>query len=435
MYETPDLGTYQSFDNSEASIITTKDEPPKYASCFITMMNLLNTLVGAEILGIANSFTYCGFYVSIILMVISALLSYAASILVIRLQHRTGGKSINEIASIIMGSWGGTAVSILTLCFTYSAQVAYLVIGSETLETWIEMLGFPEWTFGWRRAILVFIYAMILPVALTIPKKMDFLNTASTTAIFFLVIFACVMVYKAAITLPVKGFDETCERGQLGLNLFNALSIYAMIFALPAIVLPLLNPFDPSVKKRYFLMGSAFLTCFTIILVPSVCGYLMFGKSTEQIIFASFDNHDTLIQIVRATFFFVVNASFPVVGIAVVTDISALMYKVHDPAELDWIRRIKCLLVADGPPVLVAMVLPKVRPALEIGGSFGGCLTNFFFPPLLWLWSSKKPKTHWSNILMILFIAFGAISSAIATYEAVIDCIHTFKNGGEAEGI
>jgi sodium-coupled neutral amino acid transporter 11 len=391
------------------------------------MMNLLNTLVGAEILGIANSFTYCGFYVSIGLMVVCALLSYAASILVIRLQHRTGGKSINEIATIIMGKWGGIAVSILTLCFTYSAQVAYLVIGSETLETWIEMLGFEEWTRGWRRGILVFVYAMILPVALTVPKKMNFLNTASTTAIFFLVVFALVMVYKAAITLPYTGFDETCERAQFGIVLFNALAIYAMIFALPAIVLPLLNPFDPSVKKRYFLMGSAFLTCFSIIIIPSVCGYLMFGDSTEQIIFASFDNHDLLIQIVRATFFFVVNASFPVVGIAVVTDVSALMYNVHNPAELDWGRRIKCLFVADGPPVLIAMILPKVRPALEIGGAFGGCLTNFFFPPLLWLWDSKKPKTHWSNILLMLFVSFGAISSAISTVEAVKDFIKTFK--------
>ena len=428
MYETPDLRSYQSFDASETSLVTTPDIAPKYTSCFLTMMNLLNTLIGAEILGIANSFTLCGLLVSIVLMVITALLSYAASILVIRLQYHTGGQSINDIATRIMGRWGGNIVSILTLCFTYSAQVAYLVIASETIETWLTMLGFEEWTKSWRRSFLVFCYSMILPVALTIPKKMHFLNTASTTAIFFLVLFVIVMIYKAIVILPSQGFNPTCETALFGLNIFNALAIYSMIFALPAIVLPLLNPFDPSLKKRYFLMGSSFLTCFTIILLPSVCGYLIFGAYTDQIIFASFDNHDILIQIVRATFFFVVNASFPVVGIAVATDISALMYNVHDPAELEWAKRIKCLLIADAPPVLVAMILPKVRPALEIGGSFGGCLTNFFFPPLMYILNSEKKKTHWTNILLICFASFGLISSAIATYQAIIDCIETFKN-------
>ncbi|EAY18879.1 Transmembrane amino acid transporter protein [Trichomonas vaginalis G3] len=430
MYETPDVGTYSSFENSEASMSTVKvGEKPKYASCFITMMNLLNTLVGAEILGIANSFTLCGLFVSIGLMVCTALLSYAASILVIRLQNFTGGQSINEIATKVMGKWGGTAVSVLTLCFTYSAQVAYLVIASETIEKWLLLLHADAWTTGWRRAIVVFGYAMVLPIALTIPKKMDFLNTASSIAILFLTVFACVMVYKAIVVLPKQGFNPTCESAIWGLNFFNALAIYAMIFALPAIVLPLLNPFDPSIKKRYFLMGSAFLTCFTIILVPSVCGYLMFGAYTEQIIFGSFDNKDILIQVVRATFFFVVNASFPVVGIAVVTDISALVYKVHNPADLDWKRRIICLLIADGPPLVLAMALPKVRPALEIGGAFGGCLTNFFFPPLLYIVQSKKKWYHPTNLLLLLFVTFGFVSSGIATYTAVEDCVHTFKGG------
>lgn len=428
MYETPDLGSYSAFDHSEASMSTVKvGDKPKYASCFITMMNLLNTLVGAEILGIANSFTLCGLFVSIGLMVCTALLSYTASILVIRLQNFTGGQSINEIASKVMGKWGGTAVSILTLCFTFSAQVAYLVIAAETIEKWLQLLHLDPWTVGWRRAIVVFFYALILPIALTIPKKMTFLNTASSIAILFLTVFAIVMVYKAIIILPKQGFNPTCETAIWGLSFFNALAIYAMIFALPAIVLPLLNPFDPSIKKRYFLMGSAFVTCFSIILIPSVCGYLIFGSYTEQIIFGSFDNKDILIQVVRATFFFVVNASFPVVGIAVVTDISALIYNIHNPADLDWKRRIICLLIADGPPLILAMALPKVRPALEIGGAFGGCLTNFFFPPLLYFVQSKRKWYHPYNLLLLSMVTFGFVSSGIATYTAVEELIATMK--------
>jgi len=434
MYEPPDLNTYSSFDSSEVSLGRGFDMAPRkegYASCFITMMNLLNTLIGAEILGIANSFTLCGLFLSIFLMIVTSLLSYAATIIVLRLQNRTRSESINEMATKLLGGWGGNLLSSLTLCFTYSAQVAYLIIATETIESWLKLAGHPEWTIGWRRSVVVFCYAIVLPIALTIPKKMTFLNTASTFAIGFLMFFVVVMVYKGVTHIPKFGINNTVESYVFSINIFNALAIYAMIFALPAIVLPLLNPFDPSLSKRYFLIGGSFLTSFTVILIPSVCGYLMFGAGTEQIIFGSFDNHDLIIQIVRITFFFVVNASFPVVGIAVTTDISSMLYKVHDPAKLDWKRRIKCLIIADLPPLIVAMILPKVRPVLEIGGAFGGCLTNFFFPPILWIKQSSHPMTHWTNILLILFSLFGLFSAAIATYEAILDCIHIIKHHGK----
>ncbi|OHT07886.1 Transmembrane amino acid transporter protein [Tritrichomonas foetus] len=421
------LSSFELQDQSSSQIKTSK----KYSSCFTTMMNLLNTLIGAEILGIANSMTLCGVYVSVGLMVICASLSYAATILVIRLQNRTGAESINDLAAKLLGRWGGNLLSGLTLCFTYSCQVAYLVIGSETVNSWLNIAHLYEWESGWRRAIIVFAYSMLLPIALTIPKNMGFLDTASTAAIGCLVVFVIVMIVKACQMLPSQGIEASVESYKFGLNIFNALAIYAMIFALPAIVLPLIKPFNPSLRKRYVLIGSAFMTCFTIILLPSILGYLMFGKGTEQIIFQNFSSSDIIIQIVRVTFFFVVNASFPVVGIAVATDISDLIYHEHDPANLPWGKRIICLLIADAPPLLIAMVLPKVRPALEIGGAFGGCLTNFFFPPMLWLKQSDKKLFHPTNILCMLFVGFGVISAAIATYQAVIDAYHTFAGTEE----
>ncbi|OHT03737.1 Transmembrane amino acid transporter protein [Tritrichomonas foetus] len=417
------LVNFDYIENSSSAM----SKKPKYSHCFTTMMNLLNTLVGAEILGIANSMTLCGLYVSVALMVITASLSYAATILVVRLQNRTGAESINDLASKILGKWGGNLLSGLTLCFTYSCQVAYLVIGAETVCSWFDIAKLYEWETGWRRSLVVLIYSLALPIALTIPRNMKFLDTASTAAIGCLVVFVIVMIVKGALWFPKHGINPTVESYNFGLSIFNALAIYAMIFALPAIVLPLIKPFHPSLRKRYFLVGSAFMTCFTIILIPSVIGYLMFGKSTEQIIFQSFDSNDLVIQIVRVTFFFVVNASFPVVGIAVATDISDIVFKVHDPATLPWKKRIIALAIADVPPLLIAMVLPKVRPALEIGGAFGGCLTNFFFPPMLWFMQSDKRWNHPSNILCLLFASFGLVSAAIATYQAFEDAYHTFK--------
>ena len=414
-----------SYDPSEIS--NGGNNNNSYSHGFLTLMNLLNTLIGAEILGIANSMTFLGLCPSVALMVCTALMSYVSTVLVIRLQNRTSAESINDMAAKLLGKWGGNLLSILTLCFTYACQVAYLVIASNSLELWLTMAGpkTAQWTTGWRRAILVFIYAMILPVALTIPKKMDFLNTASTAAIGFILFFAFAIVVKSFIYFPKYGINKTVETGVFGVHIFNALAIYAMIFALPAIVLPLLKPYSPSLHKRYFLVGAAFIICFTVILTPSALGYLMFGVDTEQVLLDNFDSKDIFMQIVRATFFLVVNASFPVVGISVITDISDLVFKTHDAASLPPKQRALCLLIADAPPVLIAMWLPEVRPALEVGGAFGGCLTNFFFPPMLWVRQSEYKWYTWSNLLLILFSIFGVISAGIATYQAFIDAFNS----------
>lgn len=402
----------------------------KYSNSFVTLMNLLNSLIGSEILSGANSFTFSGLYISVALMVLCAGLSYISTIIVIRLQNRAGAESINDLATKISGKWAGNLVSSFTLCFTYSCQVSYLVIGSETINNWLELIGITNWGFGWRRAIVVFIYSMLLPIMLTIPRTMIFLNTASTTSIFCLFFFMLVMIVKGGIFLSKNGINITVEKYSFDINIFNSLAIYALIFALPSIILPIIKTYQPSLIKRFVLIGSSFFICFTLFLIPSVIGYLMFGESVDQIILSSFDPKDIVIQILRVAFFFVVNASFPIVAMSISTDLSDIIFKSHDPTKISCLKRSIVLLLSNGPPLLIAMALPKVRPAMEVGGAFGGCLTNFFFPPFLWLKQSEKPVYHITNILCIVFSLFGIISAIIATYQSIIDALEALKENG-----
>ena len=74
------------------------------------------------------------------------------------------------------------------------------------------------------------------------------------------------------------------------------------------------------------------------------------------------------------------------------------------------------------------MILPEVRPAFEIGGAFGGCLSNFFFPPLLYWKQLGRKWYHPSSIGLILFALWGFVAMIVATWEAVLDAIESFKN-------
>lgn len=423
----PDLGTF--YTGGQMSSLSSELQQRDYQSFPIALLNLLNTLIGPEILGVANSMIFCGLSFSVVLLMITALLSYIGTIFILNLQHMVQAESINDMATKIVGRWAGQLFSAITLFFTFSNQISYLIVGSETICTWLSLGHLDSWTHGWRRSIAVLAYSLALPVALSIPRQMEFIDTASMFAIVAQLTFVISMVYKGIkyFSYQHHSIHPTCETGVLNINFFNAFSIYSTLFALPAVVLPQLEPFTPKLKSRYWLLGTAFVLCFTIDIIPSAIGYLMFGDETNQILYSSFDKSDILMQVVRGGFFFVVNAAYPIVSLMVTTDLGSMIYNQHNPRELPWNKRIVCLLLANSLPVFIAMILPEVRPAFEIGGAFGGCLSNFFFPPLLYLIQLRKKWYHPMSIGLILFAIWGFVAMIVSTYEAVIDAIESFK--------
>lgn len=423
--------------NEGFSYIESDNQIKPYASCFATLMNILNTLIGSEILSIPNSFHFSGLIPSVILLTFTGIISYIATIMIARLQNRLNASSINDLATQLYGRKGGIIVSILTLTFTFSCLVAYLVTAGDTISSWLRLLHAPSWCKGVKRGIVMLIYSLILPALLTVPRDLTFLNFASSFAIGALFFYLFAMISKGITMFPKQGIDPTVESGHVTLTIFNTFSIFCVMFALPGIILPILIPYHPSLPKRYRVIGLAFIICYILTIVPGVIGYLLFGEYADQVIFTSFQDKDTLIQITRAGFFIVLNASYPVIGMTVMTELSNLIFRIPDPADLPTKARIICLLICNGPPILIAMVLPWVRPALDVGGSFGGCLTNFFIPPFLWLKQSQHSWTHWTSILSLLFVIFGIVASVIATYEAILDASNLIKeeihSGGETD--
>lgn len=392
---------------------------------FPTFMNILSTLTGAEVLSVSNSMTLIGFIPSIVMMVCTTILSYIGTIIVLKLREKVSAESINDLATKIVAPWAGTAYSILTLCFTYSCQVAYLIVGADSVTQWVGMAGWPQFSKGWKRSVLVLIYSLVLPVMLSIPREMKILGVISSCAILCQVLYVGGMIYEGIRYLPKQGIDPTVESYREGSMLFfNAFAIYSQLYAFPSVVLPLVRYYNKDMQKRARLIGASFVGCFSITIIPGVIGYLIFGVKTDQISISSFPSNDIMIQIIRVGFFLVVNASFAVVSITVMQDISSLFYKIHDPADLPFLKRVLALLLSNALPVVIAMVLPNVRPAFEIGGAFGGCLSNFFVPPLLWVVKSEKKWYTPLNLFMLAFSLFGLVSAVIATYQAVEDAIH-----------
>ncbi|OHS98655.1 Transmembrane amino acid transporter protein [Tritrichomonas foetus] len=404
------------------------EPPPLRIKRFATIMNIMNSLLGAGILSVPHAISYCGLVPSLIMLVIMAVLSHIGTVMTMKLAHREGSDSLDGLTAAILKKPGAIAISICSMLFCISAMVAYLVIGYGNIISWFDGGGIVIGSNLWQRALIVLIYSLILPVAMTFPRDIRFLAPFSGATVFSIVFFIVAMCIKAGMRLPYpKGEGVSITVSKFDMGIFSAISIYGLAFALPVCILPLIKPYNPDTKKRSLVSLLSCLICFICVLIPGVLGYCLFGDDVADIVLDDFSSKDILIIITRIGFFIVVTFSYPCIGQSVMASWGALIFGDSDQGNLPWSKRWLVLLLTNIIPVGFAIFLPNAGPALSIGGAFGGCLVDFFFPALMWIVISKKKWYHWQNILCILFAIFGIVSCAIATYQAIVDAIVAFK--------
>lgn len=399
---------------------------PNRVRRFATIMNLLNSLLGAGILSVPSSFANVGLIPSIILLIIIALLSLIATYMIMKLQLETKSPGYDELTFQVMGNIGQKILSILTLIFLMAALLAYLILAGDMIISWFE-LAHIDLNKLWPRAAMILIYSLCIPVALSIPRSIKVLSYISTATFAFITLFAISMIVKAITDFPKIGVSHHVSYAKFDITVFSALSIYGLAFSLPIVTCTIVNNYNHNVRKRTIVAIAASILCFILIIVPSVIGYLMFGSETDGNILKNFPDDDVLMLIVRIGFFFVVSFSYPCITQPVMASWGQLLFKANDQITLPTKQRIVVELCANVIPVVVAMFLPEAKPILSVGGAIGGCVVDFVFPPLLWIVFYKMKKTSPQFILCVLFIIFGLVTAAISTYQSILDTIDSFK--------
>ena len=394
---------------------------------FSTSLNILNSVLGAGIFSIANSFTFCGIIPSVCMLSFCGLMTYASTLLVIKMHGMTGCDSITDLCLRTCGKVGTWILTPSIVLFCYGSMIAYLIMSGEILQSWASLLGYDLYSFG-KRAVLVLVYSLISPIAMTVPRHLTFLGYISFFCVICLFTYAIVMIYEGIAILPSQGIEPSVETATFNLGLFNALGIYALAFSLAGIIIPIIRHMPHDDHKRFQATSISFFISFFIVLVPGVIGYLIFGAGTKSFILSNFGDDDVIFIIVRVASFVVLAAGYPVLGLTVLGVFSRLIYKTENHYDLPWPKRIVCLICQNIFPLCIAIFLPNVRPAMAIGGAFGGGCSNLVFPPLMWVILSPKKWYSPTNLICIVFFIIGTVFSIIATVEAVLDAIDQFKN-------
>ncbi|OHT02031.1 Transmembrane amino acid transporter protein [Tritrichomonas foetus] len=390
------------------------------------LLNLLNCMLGAGILSVPSTFNDSGIIVSLVIMIIVVLITHYATVITLILQGKTKASGIDELTEIYLGKVGSFLLSVMVIIFNVGACLAYLVLGVDFIVSWFSFAGI-DVSSSLYRAIITFVYGLCIPILLSVPKSLRFLSYLSSITDFFIVFYFFAMLAKMIIGIRESGISDTICYAKADMKLFSSISIYATSFALPICILPIIWSFTPNVKKRCQSSYVSLAIVFALTAIPSIFVYIIFGENTEGNVLKNFKDDDILIVLVRIGFFLIVTMSYPVVTPCISASWSSIIFKVNNAADLTGWRRALILVITNGVTLIIAMFLPEMKPALEVGGAIGGCLGNFTVPGLLWIVASTKQKTHWTNILSMFLTAFGVITAVISTYTAVLSAIDAFK--------
>jgi amino acid permease len=160
---------------------------------------------------------------------------------------------------------------------------------------------------------------------------------------------------------------------------------------------------------------------------PSIFSYLQFGDQVKGNVIETYADDNSLFIAVRVGFFLTVTLSWPITAPAIGASFGELIYNVNNPIDLFGIQRVVIVVLSNGIPLIIAMFLSEVTPALEVGGAIGGCLGSFLLPAVMYLVHSDKPKTDKWNIVAMVIIVFGALSGVVSTYYAIVGAIDAFS--------
>lgn len=92
-------------------------------------------------------------------------------------------------------------------------------------------------------------------------------------------------------------------------------------------------------------------------------------------------------------------------------------------------KTVVAFIISTISPVILATIFPEVKPVLGIAGSLGGCMVDFTLPSALYFIYRRKTNTSTiiQQVLCIFCFVFGFVSAVIATWQAVIGVIDSFK--------
>lgn len=306
------------------------------SSCVVS---LINSMIGAGVLGYPGAFSGVGFVLGIWLLVLCASMNALGVHLLTCLGHSVPlPSSIGKIADEVKRPWLRPVFEMGTVFNSLGGCIGYLMICAELMSTVCTTMGFPKplhSEVGWCVGAL----ALVTPMAYA--PSLDALKFTSSLAIVF-VLYVTVLVLLYGLPnvgpAPCDGWDHEAN-GQcpgptepfiFGLGTLKSLCVFMFGFCCHP------NAFDtthnelsdPTMKRANTVTLLSYAGASCSYFIVSIAGYAAYGSQVAPDVLATFPGNSVAVNVGRICVSGLVLVSYPMLAQPAVRSLQSLLASV-----------------------------------------------------------------------------------------------------------
>eukprot|EP00835_Amoeboradix_gromovi_P002043 NODE_107_length_19843_cov_0.502077.p5 type:complete len:432 gc:universal NODE_107_length_19843_cov_0.502077:8825-7530(-) len=272
------------------------------AGIFGVTINMINSVLGAGVIGTAFAFRLVDYPLGIFLTCLLAFLSSWTMKLLVRCGEMTNRFRYPLLLEYVLGYRGFILSTVLQFAMAYGGLCAFYVIIGDNLPKLLRKCGLDIE----RTIVLVLVYPIILGISLI--KNLSALARASALSVGTLLFIIGVIIYRlfhgpyakepTEISDPEAGFF-----GAIGILLF-AFVCHHNTFLMRASLT------DPTYERFSKVINICFITALSCCMTSGIIGYYIFGVRTKSDLLENFAEN-TMSICTKLAFCFIMMMTYP----------------------------------------------------------------------------------------------------------------------------
>jgi sodium-coupled neutral amino acid transporter 11 len=380
-------------------------KPHKQSGIGGASANLLNSIVGAGIIGIPYALKQSGLVAGLFLLFLVAFLTDKSLRTIVNLAsfhpqlRNRNVQTFEDLASYPFGTFGSNFILCNMFIMAYGAMVAYLLIIKDTIPT---ILGVDE---RWARTLIMAATSLAIMVPLSMQRDMASLAITSVFSVMadvFLVIFIASNAPVGDTVADAGGFGEVLAQDAINPTLFIGLGILSTAMACQHSAFIVSGSLENKTSRRWAQVTGISITIAAILCaILGAFGYLGFLNDTEGDVLNNFDGDSLLANFARFLLAITMFCTYPMESF-VARHVLVMMFHdgdldgKDDPAHTGEVgseaggylglnRRQSWTIGIYLLTLFPALFVDDLGPVLSITGSLGGGCISYLAPGLVYL--------------------------------------------------
>jgi amino acid permease len=355
-----------------------------------SIFNLASATLGASIISLPAAFKMCGIALSTVLLLLTTLGTVYSMRLLARISVRTGLRSYEELARMLLGKSMDYVVSASMFVFCFGTMVAYVISMRDLISPFFagddNVSSFLREESGTRLLVCVVWLLGMLP--LSFPKEINSLRHVSAFGVCA-VVFLVISMVTHALANGMKTRDlSTLEYARTSNEAIVGASVFMFAFLCQTNAFEVYGEMEnASPQKLSTVTAQSMAGCCGLYIIAGFFGYADFGSGVEDAVLKNYrPRSEPMIAISLAGLAVKLCVAFALC-VQPARDTIFYMLNMGHYQVVETKKRVIVCGTMSVAALLLGLFIPKITVVFGLLGSFSGSIIGFIFPALFVIYS------------------------------------------------